>query len=123
MLSKWNTWVYSDNHNCWDYVREYLIEVAKIPSEDVPKFGICPKDKRSMTIAARNVSANFIESGPVRFAVACHYYGKTLFHVGIIDHGKVLHTGSQKGTVIESIDKFERQAKTKFMIHRALCQR
>lgn len=123
MLDKFDIWKYRDNANCWDYVREYLIERAGIPPGDVPKYGILPSDKRAMTKAANDVKQTFINSGPVQYAVACHYLGKTIIHVGVIDKGCVRHTGSKTGTMKSSIKDFEAMSqKTIYKLHKSLCQ-
>ena len=124
MFNKWDLWKYTDDNNCWEYVRQFLIIEAGIDPEDVPKFGICPSNKREMTKASIEVAKNFAESGPVQFAVACQFHGKLLNHVGIIDCGLVRHTGKACGTKKEKISGFESKAqKTTYMLHRNLCQR
>lgn len=123
MFNKWSCWQYRDNANCWDFVRSFLVEEAGVPSEDVPKFGICPKDKRSMTKASTEVESQFVDSEPVQYAIACHYYGKVLYHVGVVDQGRIRHTGEKIGTMYESIKDFEARASvTKYKIHQSLCQ-
>jgi len=123
MFDRFDVWQYSDDHNCWDFVREYLIEKAGVNPNDVPKYGILPSSKREMTEAARSVAKNFVESKPVDYAVACQYHGKILQHVGVVFDGKVHHTGSKIGTKKEPISKFERNAqRTIYMSHISLCQ-
>lgn len=123
MFDRFDCWQYRADANCWDFVRQYLIEKAGVPAIDVPMFGISPDNKRQMTKAARGVALAFTESEPVSNAIACHYMGNILFHVGIVEGGNVRHTSSQRGTVKESIAEFERHAdKTTYMIHRSLCQ-
>jgi molybdopterin synthase catalytic subunit len=124
MWDKFDIWKYRDNANCWDYVREFLIERAGVPSSDVPKYGIAPDNKREMTKAANDVKQTFIDSEPVQHAVACHYVGRTIIHVGVIDNGYVRHTGKKTGTMKSTIKEFEAMCqKTIYKIHKSLCQR
>ena len=122
MLDRFAFWQYRDDNNCWDYVREFLIEKAGIPADHVPKFGIAPKDKRSMHKAGRQVAASFKSSDPTDFAVACHYRGGVLFHVGIVHNGRVRHTGEKIGTRNDTIEDFESMADTVYMLHKSLWQ-
>ena len=123
MFNKWDVWKYTSDDNCWEYVRQFLIIEAGINPEDVPKFGICPSNKREMTKASIEVAKNFTESNPVQFAVACQFHGKLLIHVGIIDNGIVRHVGKTCGTKKERISSFESKAqKTTYMLHRNICQ-
>lgn len=117
MFDRFDLWQYRDDNNCWDFVREYLIDKAGISSEDLPKFGICPSNKRAMTKAAIAVRRGFVECGPVQYAVACQYHGKVLDHVGIVDAGKVRHVGKTHGHKRDKIDLFQR-----FWIHSSLWQ-
>jgi hypothetical protein len=108
MFDRFDVWTFSDNHNCWDFVREYLIEKAGVPPEDVPKFGILPTDKRSMTKAYRGVKCKFVECGAQQNAIACQYHGGLLQHVGVVDGDFVRHTGKTKGTTKQKISDFEK---------------
>ena len=121
MLDKFNTWKYRADHNCWDFVREYLIERYNVPSEDVPKYGICPRDKKSMHEAHLNVIPTFRITGPQDGSIAAQYIGKTIFHVGIVDKGHVLHTGEKTGNKREKIKQFESVAsKVIYYTHKSL---
>lgn len=121
MFDRFDVWQFSDNANCWDYVREYLIEKFSIPKADVPKFGILPCDKRAMTKASEEVQSGFVDAKPVDGAVACHYLGKTILHVGIVDGGMVRHTSRQWGTIRSTIKEFEALApKTVYKIHASI---
>lgn len=122
MLDEYDLWAYRDDHNCWDYVREILIAKANIPARDVPKFGISPKDKINMTRASNNVASAFVRSGPEQYAVACHYKKRTLIHVGIVENGKIRHTGEGIGTRRDKIEDFEAMADTVYMLHQSLWQ-
>lgn len=117
MFSRFDTWQYRDDNNCWDFVREFLIDKG-VPPKDVPKYGISPNDKRGMTKASIGVKRLFNPSSPVQNAIACHYHGGVLMHVGIVDNGKVRHTGSKTGTRIDTIESFEKMAETKYFLHR-----
>jgi len=108
MFDKFDLWKYSDNSNCWDFVRAWLIEKAGVPPEAVPKYGILPSDKKAMTQAYKDVRGQFEECGPEQNAVACQYSGKLLIHVGVVDNGYIRHTGETKGTTKEKIQDFEK---------------
>lgn len=123
MIDKFDLWQYRENANCWDFVRAFLIERAGIDAADVPRFGICPDDKKAMTKASAGVRRSFSESGPEQFAIACHYVGRVLYHVGVVDGGIIRHTGKQTGTRKDSIKEFERLAgRTIYMLHNSLWQ-
>ena len=118
MLDKFTTWQYRDDRNCWDFVREFLIEKAGISAEHLPKYGILPEDKQSMTAAANSIRGGFIDCDPVNFAIACHYIGHTIIHVGVVYNGYVLHTGSKFGTKKSTIKAFEKMCqKTVYRLH------
>lgn len=120
-IDKFDTWQYREDRNCWDYVREFLIEIAGVPEEDVPVFGICPDHKKEMTEASKGVERSFIDSGPSQYAVACHYIRGTLYHVGVVDNGLVRHTGRKTGTRKDKIKRFEAMAeRTEYKLHRSL---
>lgn len=121
MFSKFELWQYRSDHNCWDFVREWLIDNAGVPACDVPKFGICPNDKGSMTKAAVGVECNFTESKPVDHAIACQYRLGTLWHVGIVYNGMVWHVGSKTRFRRDKIDVFESMyKKVRYKIHKCL---
>lgn len=122
MFDKFDVWQYRDNHNCWDYVREFLIDKTCLTHDDVPKFGVSPDDKKGMTTAYSGLVDNFVECEPLDFSIACHFYGRVLVHVGIVYNGKVLHTGRMFGLSRNSIERFSSMMKTKFYIHRKLWQ-
>jgi hypothetical protein len=119
MFNRFDVWRYTDDSNCWDLVRQWLVGVG-VPECDVPKYGIIPSNKKAMTKAANDVKTNFVDCGPVQNAIACHYRGRTILHVGIVDGGMVRHT-SRSGTMKTKICEFERQAKTIYKIHKSLC--
>lgn len=118
MFSRFDLWQYREDNNCWDFVREWLIENG-VPAEDVPKYGIHPDNKLEMHSAHKNVKRTFVECRPRHGAVACHYVGKILYHVGVIDGDMVRHTGKTIGTRLDSINAFEALAPTtKYFIHK-----
>ena len=123
MFDRFDCWKYTDNHNCWDFVREFLIDRAGVPSEDVPKYGICPTDKKAMTKAAREVQKTFTLCEPQQYAIACHFVGRVIIHVGVVDGDIIRHTGKVQGTTKSTVRDFEAMAqKTIYKIHRSLCQ-
>jgi len=122
MFNRFDVWKYSETSNCWDYVREYLIEKG-FPPEDFPKSGIAPSDKRGMTKQAEIIQLKFVECGPINNAIACHYHGRVLRHVGVVDGLYVRHTNDWCGTMKVRIKQFERMAqKTIYRIHESLWQ-
>lgn len=120
MLNRFDLWKYSDTSNCWDFVREWLIDVGA-NELSLPRFGICPTDKRSMTKASKNVIIGLQECGPIQNAIACHYHDKVLFHVGIVDGRHVRHANQKSGLRRDTIKRFESMAqKTIYRIPKCL---
>lgn len=114
-------WQYRDDNNCWHYVRHWLHRLFGVDINDIPEFGIHPDAKQEMTGAYSEVKKTFIESEPVEGAVACKFYGRVLFHVGLIIDGKVRHVGRKTGGVkSEPVEKFNRGGRTKYYVHRSL---
>lgn len=108
MLDKFDYWKYSDKSNCWDFVIAILGEKCGV---ELPRFGICPQDKRGMTKASSPVISRYlVECDPMEYAIACHYHGKLLFHVGIIEDGLVRHAHHKSGVRRDTIKKFEGMA-------------
>lgn len=121
MFSKFDTWQYRPDANCWDYVRQWLNEVHGIPEKHVPKYGICPNDKISMHAAHLNVIPNFKVTQPINGSIAAQYMGKTLYHVGVVDGDYVRHTGSKTGTRKDKLKVFEKMAsKVVYYTHKSL---
>lgn len=120
MFDRFDHWQYRDDNNCWDYVREFLIEKANVPPDDIPKFGICPRNKTAMTEAACQLMPNFVDSDAVDFAIACRYSGRVLQHVGVVYRGIIRHVGCPKSLKLESIKDFERVGTVKYRLHRSL---
>lgn len=124
-MFKWfQRWRYTDDDNCWEYVRQFLIREAGVESHLLPKFGICPSDKKSMTKAYLNVKRSFVDSDPVDFSVACCLRGRLIDHVGIVYNDKVWHTGSKTGTQCLSIERFENLSpRTIYQLHETIHER
>lgn len=118
MIDEFDLWRYSDDSNCWDFVCAFLNKKGV----DLPRFGICPSDKRGMTKAAKGVIDSYlIECEPRQNAIACHYHGGLLLHVGVIDSSKVRHAHKQFGVRRDTIKSFESMAqKTKYVIPKCL---
>ena len=116
-MLNYKLWQYRDDRNCWDFVRTVLNEQFNVPVDAVPKFGICPDDKRGMTKAFLGVKKSFrsIEQAQ-EGAVACHFSGRALTHVGVVLNGKVWHAGKSQGVKSESIQAFEKQSKTGYFL-------
>ena len=113
MHDEWLLWQYRADNNCWDFVRAVLNKEFNVPVSELPKFGICPSDKVSMTTAYQSVKSGFKRiANPVEGAVACHFHGRTLVHVGVVLGGKVFHTSSHSGTRKDSIKTFSRISTT-----------
>lgn len=120
MFSRFDTWRYSSHSNCWDFVRAFLLEHTSIPESDLPRFGIAPDNKRAMTRASREVKKGFVECSPRNFAIACHYVGRTLIHVGVVDGEYVRHT-NEHGTKKTKINEFEAMSqRTIYRIHHGI---
>lgn len=111
-------WTYSNESNCWDYVRHHL-DLAGV---NLPKFDIHPDNKKGMTNAASGLESDFIECEPMENAIACQYFGKALYHVGIVKDGKVKHVGSKTGLRYDSVTDFCKRGKVIFRIHKNLWQ-
>lgn len=121
-LTKFDLWQYRDDANCWDYVAAWLSEIKGVPLQDVPSFDVKPSDKRLMTAASIKVARSFVSvKAPENGAIAAHYHGKTLQHVGVVDGKMIRHTGYKIGTRKDSVKVFERMAsKTKYHLHKSL---
>ena len=106
MFDRFDYWKYTNDHNCWDFVREWWIDKGISP-DDIPRFGICPTNKREMTKAAQPVISELVECGPIQNSVACHYHGNLLLHVGMVDNGIVRHAHPKMGCRRDTIKRFE----------------
>ena len=118
MIEKFDLWKYSDESNCWDFVVAYLSDVGV----HLPRFGICPSNKLGMTRASKSViKDHLVECGPMDYAIACHYHGKLLIHVGIVHNGQVRHAHHANGVRRNTIKEFEGMAqKTIYKIPKCL---
>lgn len=115
-------WQYRDDNNCWDFVRACLLRIG-VPVSDIPKYGINPNDKIEMTRASIDVAQSFIECGPINYAVASEYRGKTILHVGIVYNGYIYHASKSKGAQKTKVKDFENTChKIVYRIHKSLCQ-
>ena len=120
MIDRFDLWKYSHDANCWDFVSEYL-KAKGVPSDVLPRFGICPSDKRGMTKASNGVIIGLAECEPRENAIACHYHGKLLTHVGVIERGMVRHAHHVSGVRRDTIKRFESMAqKTVYRIPKCL---
>lgn len=117
MHDQYLLWQYRDDNNCWDFVRHVLSKEFNVPAAAIPKFGICPSDKLSMTNAFYDVKQKFKKiTQPLHGAVACHFMGSVLIHVGVVLGDKVYHASSRNGTRKDTIKHFTRTAKTRFFL-------
>jgi hypothetical protein len=113
--NQWLLWQYRDHNNCWDFVREVLNKEFNVPRNVLPKFGICPSDKKAMTAAYAEVKQGFVPiTEPKEGAIACHFMGDILTHVGVVMNGKVWHASSKHGVRKDAIKTFSRIAKTEY---------
>lgn len=119
LMDKFDFWKYSDDSNCWDFVIAFLKDRHGV---ELPRFGISPKDKRAMTEASRGVIDEYlVDCDPIQSAIACHYHGNVLYHVGIIDGGEVRHAHHVSGVRRDTIKAFESMArKTVYKIPKCL---
>lgn len=118
MIDSFDLWKYSDTSNCWDFVAAFI----KTKGVDLPTFGICPSDKRAMTKQSKKVIKDYlVDCGPIQNAIACHYHGGLLIHVGVIDQGRVRHAHQQFGVRRDTIKQFESMAqRTEYKIPKCL---
>ncbi len=118
MIDEFDLWRYSDDSNCWDFVCAFL----KKEGVELPRFGICPSDKRGMTKASKGVIDTYlVNCEPRQNAIACHYHGGLLLHVGVVDNGRVRHAHIKLGSKRDTIKKFESRApRTEYKIPKCL---
>jgi hypothetical protein len=118
MQPKWHFWQYRDDRNCWAFVRAVLIEEFSVPESAIPVWGsITPKERRAMTKAYRSMRNEFTQlDKPISGAIACHFTGRTLTHVGVVAGGEVWHVGSAFGMKKEPINKFAATCRTEYWI-------
>lgn len=108
-VDRFDTWQWRKDANCWDFVVAWILEKQGV---ELPRFGIVPSDKQAMTRAAKRVIQYYCSEvdGPIDGAIAAHYFGKTNWHVGIVDGNQIRHSGEICGTRKDSIKKFESMA-------------
>ena len=118
MIDKYDLWKYGPNTNCWDFVVNFMRDL----NVELPKFGICHKDKKAMTKASKGVISSYlVECSAIQNAIACHYHGKLLLHVGVVDNGYVRHAHPKLGMKKDKIKDFEAAAqKTVYRIPKCL---
>jgi len=120
MLDKFSMWRWQENANCWDFVREYAIDVLYIPAIDVPKFGALSVDKRATTKAYRDIKSAFLDSPCKHGAIACHFRGKLLIHVGVVVGDRIYHCQEGGHAKKDKIRAFEAMAETRYWLHNSL---
>ena len=112
-IYKFLHWKYAEDRNCWDFVREFLIEIGGYPENVLPpKSGINPQDKKSMTKAAESVCLGLVDCDREEFSIACHFVGRTMWHVGVVYNNKIWHVGETTGVRMDSPRSFESQLTT-----------
>lgn len=120
-MRDYRLWQYRDDNNCWDFVRTVLHAEFGIPRDAVPKYGICPSDKVAMTEAFKEIKKGFLKvDGPCIGAVACHFEGIYLCHVGVIrSDNLVWNASSARGVSKDSIRFFEKMNRTEYYLWQA----
>lgn len=101
--------------DCWGLVRLVRHHHHGLPL--LESFGrVSPDDKAGMTDGYLAVVSGFVETAPIDGAIACHFLGDVLWHVGVVvdECGlKVLHTGRKLGRpCLSRLAEFERMALT-----------
>ncbi|HDY7840621.1 TPA: phage tail protein [Vibrio vulnificus] len=99
--------------DCWGFVRLVRHHHHKLPM--LASFGaVSPDDKTGMTAGYQALVGQFKLTRPVDGAIACHFVGDTLVHVGVVvdENGlKVAHTGRKMGRPrLSRLAEFERMA-------------
>ncbi|HIF9551112.1 TPA: phage tail protein [Photobacterium damselae] len=99
--------------DCWGLVRYVRHHHHHLPL--LSSFGaVIPTDKAGMTQCYQSLVSGFKPVPPQNGAIACHFVGETLVHVGVVvDEGglKVLHTGRKfQRPKLDRIHHFERLA-------------
>jgi len=121
-LDRFDLWKFTNENNCWEFVRQFLLENTSIHSEHIPKLGILHTDHEAKTEGEKIVSALFIKiDKPQEFAIACSHSGNLLTHVGVCHNGVIRHA-TYKGALREPIHRFSSKGKTTYYIHRSLCE-
>lgn len=99
--------------DCWGFVRLVRHHYHHLPM--LSSFGsVSPDDKSGMTKGYDQVVDGFCQTKPINGAIACHFAGDTLVHVGVVieENGlKVAHTGRKmKKPRLVRFSEFERMA-------------
>ncbi len=99
--------------DCWGFVRLVRHYHHNLPM--LASFGsVSPDDKSGMTKGYDQVVAGFCQTKPINGAIACHFVGEILVHVGVVvnESGlKVAHTGRKMGKPrLVRLSEFERMA-------------
>ncbi|EPP5594125.1 phage tail protein [Vibrio cholerae] len=101
--------------DCWGFVRLVRHHHHGLPL--LASFGaVAPDDKQGMTDGYHQVVTGYVQTEPVDGAIACHFVGETLVHVGVVvnENGlKVAHTGRKMARpCLSRLAEFERMALT-----------
>ncbi|OCH31980.1 phage tail protein [Aliivibrio fischeri] len=99
--------------DCWGFVRLVRNYHHNLPM--LASFGtVSPDDKSGMTKGYDQVVTEFCQTEPIDGAIACHFIGETLIHVGVVinENGlKVAHTGRKlRRPRLVRLSEFERMA-------------
>lgn len=123
-LRRFRHWQYRDpGANCSDYVAAFLRAFTSLSADDYPVGVVSARDGLRKARAHERVVQLFEACEPRDFALACQYIGRVFVHVGVVFGGQVWHTGAATGTVVESVERFERRGQhggTRYWIHKKL---
>lgn len=121
-IDKFDLWKFTNQSNCWDFVRQYLLERSSIPPEDMPKLGILHTDHEAKTAEKEVISCSFVQiDKPCDLAIACSHAGNLLTHVGVCE-GDFIRHATYRGAIREPISRFESKGKTTYYLHGSLCK-
>jgi hypothetical protein len=114
-MTKYQLWQYRNDNNCWDFVRAVLKDEFKVPEMSIPRFGLCKDDVIAVDSAYSEVKSGFAAiARPMESAIACHFAGLALNHVGIVVGDRVWHVGSATNVRADKFRTFERKARTEY---------
>lgn len=123
-LRRFRLWQYRDpGANCSDFVAAFLAAFTTLQADDYPVGLVTADNVLGKARAHARVSQLFERCEPRDFALACQYVGRVFVHVGVVYQGKVWHTGSATGTVVDTIEQFKQRGQhgnTRFWIHKKL---
>jgi hypothetical protein len=122
MQAKWHYWQYRPDNHCWHFVRAVLREEFNVPVYALPSWGaIGPSQRRAMTKAFKRMRPDFVRVDfPKDGAIACHFHGQVLTHVGVVADGQVWHVSERVGLRKESPAKFAMVTNTEYWLWPAL---